>query len=137
MTEIIDPLAPVILGAGRPQLAQIVFVPLDGTKHAIAGVILTVCTITFRAQRRRALAGCALSVYGSILSGMSCTRNPQRLAHLRLDGVQPNEAVWFCSRCDFQKASALPVPWCPVCEAKIDVTRVTPELVALIRAHAA
>jgi hypothetical protein len=100
-------------------------------------VILTVCPITFGTQRRLALAGCTLSVYGNI-SRMSCTTNNsrRRLAHLRLDGIAPNETVWFCSRCDFQKASALPMPWCPECEAKIDVACVT-DLVAIVRAHAA
>jgi hypothetical protein len=64
--------------------------------------------------------------------------NTVRLARLNLDGFRGGAVVLFCPKCDFQyNFECAAVPICLVCDATLQATRVTPELLELVQARAA
>ncbi len=68
---------------------------------------------------------------------MNIEPNLIRLAHLKLDGYPPFAPVFFCPACDFQYPPQTGgYPECPGCGTTLHATRVTPDLVELVRATA-
>ncbi len=68
---------------------------------------------------------------------MNTEPNLSRLTHLKLDGYPPLATVVFCPSCDFQyPPERFAYRACPDCGATMHSTRVTPDLVELVRAAA-